>query len=265
MLGDGEIFCSDETFKVMNIRRGKASRTVPIPEIELLDAGHVVGSKMLLYKDLLYTGDFCTRDRFFLKGAKPVKTKTLIIESTFGDPDFQFPSIKEIEKKVKKWITENPKTIWFGYPFGKSQTLTALANQLGVIPYIAGNISKYNELVPSLRYHHMSESVLEKDEFVVIAPTYLKKAFPAEVMGAMGISSAYFSGWAMGWNKFGVDKGFPLSDHCGFDELVEFVKKVDPEKIYIVHGDGEELGAYLRKEGFDAHPFVENTLLNFLG
>lgn len=263
-LGDGEVFCSDETFKVLNIRRGKARRIENISGVQLLDAGHVIGSNMLLYKDTLYTGDFCTRDRFFLTGARPVRAKKLIIESTFGDPNFQFPPLKEITKQIKDWVRENPKTIWFGYPFGKSQTLTALANHLGIIPYAAGNVSKYNELVPSLKYKNLNESVLKEDEFVIIAPTYLKKSFPSEVMRAMNISSGYFSGWAMSWNQLGVDRCFPLSDHCGFDELVDFVKKVDPEKIYIVHGDGEELGAHLREQGFDARSFVENTLLNFI-
>jgi putative mRNA 3-end processing factor len=255
-LGNGKVLCSDETFEVMNIRRGKAKRVDSFSNAELLDAGHVIGSNMLLYKDILYTGDFCTRDRFFLKGAKAVNAKTLIIESTFGDPHYKFPQINEIVRNVKQWVSENPKTIWFGYPFGKSQTLTALANKLGIVPYVAGNVAEYNKLVPSLKYEILSDSVLKKDEFVIVAPTYLKKAFPSEVMGAMGISSAYFSGWAMSWNQLGVDKCFPLSDHCGFDELVDFVKNVDPENILIVHGEGEELASHLREQGFDARPFV---------
>lgn len=262
--GDGHAFCSDETFKVMGVRRGGITRMETPGDLELVNAGHVVGSNMLLYKDLLYTGDFCTRDRFFLKGAKPVPVKTLIIESTFGHPSYRFPSLDDIQSKVKAWVKANPRTIWFGYPFGKAQTLTALANHLGIVPYAAGEVGTYNQLVPGLEYHNLTESVMHQDEFVIIASPSLKKAFPSNVMRALGISGGYFSGWALVRNTLGVDASFPLSDHCGFDELYDFVKKTNPDQVLLVHGDGDALSTRLKQDGFDAHPLVENSLLPFL-
>ena len=35
----------------------------------LIDSGHILGAKGLLFDDVFYTGDICTRDRAFLKAS----------------------------------------------------------------------------------------------------------------------------------------------------------------------------------------------------
>jgi len=62
-----------------------------------------------------------------------------------------------------------------------------------------------------------------------------------------------FSGWAINESfryRGDYDRTFPLSDHCGFDDLVKLVKQVDPEKVYTTHGFDEEFASYL-KESLD--------------
>jgi putative mRNA 3-end processing factor len=44
----------------------------------------------------------------------------------------------------------------------------------------------------------------------------------------------------------------PLSDHCDFRELVDVVKRCNPDKIYTFHGFSEDFALSLRKMGFDA-------------
>jgi Cft2 family RNA processing exonuclease len=77
-----------------------------------------------------------------------------------------------------------------------------------------------------------------------------------------------FSGWAVdGYYAMGrgVDDAFVVSDHADFYELVQTVKKVSPEKVYVWHGFGDEFAAFLRLEGFDAIALKKNqhTLANF--
>lgn len=48
---------------------------------------------------------------------------------------------------------------------------------------------------------------------------------------------------------------FDFSAHSGRKELLQYAKKVDPEKIFLVHGDLDEMSAFhgtLMEEGFDA-------------
>ena len=75
-----------------------------------------------------------------------------------------------------------------------------------------------------------------------------------------------FSGWAQS-SRFAFarqhDYSITLSDHCDYNELVELVKKSNPEKIYTVHGFVEEFANDLSKMGFDAQPLKENSLDEF--
>ena len=77
-----------------------------IDGFSLIDSGHVLGSKGLLFDDIFYTGDICTRDRGFLKAAKIPSCKTLITECTFGLPEFTFPPMDEIQNQVNQLIAD---------------------------------------------------------------------------------------------------------------------------------------------------------------
>ncbi len=251
--GSGELISSDETFEIFQMMGGRSHRVMP-DNVQLLDAGHVVGSKMLLYKDTLYTGDLNTRDRLFIKGAQPVHAKTLIIESTFGAPQYSFPDIDIIIKQVKEWISSHPKSIWFGYPLGKAQMLTAIANDLGITPYTVNSVSTYNKLVPSLKFEGINsfDHPFEMDSFVIIAPPKFAKMIPKQLLSHYNVFTAEFSGWAGKWGRLGCDKAFVLSDHCDFNDLINFVKKVNPDTVFTTHGNSKELAKALISEGFSA-------------
>jgi len=59
-------------------------------------------------------------------------------------------------------------------------------------------------------------------------------------------------------------KRFDFSSHCGRSELFEYIRKVNPEKVFCVHGDHtEEFAAELRHKGFDATaPIANNRIFN---
>jgi putative mRNA 3-end processing factor len=59
-------------------------------------------------------------------------------------------------------------------------------------------------------------------------------------------------------------KRLDFSSHSGKKELFEFVKKVNPERVFCVHGDHtEEFANELRQQGFDAvAPVANNRIFN---
>jgi putative mRNA 3-end processing factor len=59
-------------------------------------------------------------------------------------------------------------------------------------------------------------------------------------------------------------KRLDFSSHVGRDNLIDFIKKLNPEKIYCVHSDNTEgLKEELEKQGFDAvAPSPENRFFN---
>lgn len=243
----------------------------------MLDAGHILGARSLLYADdVFYTGDICTRDRGFLKGAKIPKCKTLITECTFGLPEFSFPSIDETVKKVNGIIAEmyskGKPVILHGYELGKAQTLSYLFGHWEPL-YYHDSVKKINDLhrnygigLKDVIGHLEAEKngLLDKKPWVMIAPPMSNKNnFINQMKLKYGAITIGFSGWAQS-NRFSFarqhDYSIALSDHCDYNDLVNLVKKVNPEKIYTVHGFVDEFANDLVKLGFDAQPLREESL-----
>ena len=77
-------------------------------DFALLDAGHILGAKGLLFGDgIFYTGDISIRERAFMKGAKVPKCKVLVTECTFGMPEYVFPKIEETVRRVNEIISDS--------------------------------------------------------------------------------------------------------------------------------------------------------------
>ena len=68
-------------------------------------------------------------ERTFMKPAFIPKADTLIIESTFGRPEYVFPDFREVIDRTNRIISEMSLVtcgILLGYPLGKAQLLTEL-------------------------------------------------------------------------------------------------------------------------------------------
>ena len=126
--GLGTILASHETREIAKLRGFEFESTDSLENFSLIDSGHILGSRGILFDDIFYTGDICLRDRGFLKAAKIPKCKTLITECTFGLPEFTFPSITQIIEHVNGIIGElyskGKPVILLGYELGKSQTIS---------------------------------------------------------------------------------------------------------------------------------------------
>jgi len=273
----GTIITSKETSEIAKLRGYKIDNFVESRNsFSMIDSGHILGSRGLLFDDVFYTGDICTRKRGFLKGAEIPKCKTLITECTFGLPEFIFPEIEETVKKVNGVISEmydrGTPVLLLGYELGKAQTLSHLFGHWSPL-YYHDSIKRMNDLHRTLGVHLKNaightqaekKGLLEKKPWVMVAP-YMSETTPfiRKMKSKYGAVTISFSGWAQSSKfKFGRrhDYSFPLSDHCGYDDLIDMVKKTMAEKIYTVHGFVNEFAADLCKQGFDAQPLREVSL-----
>ena len=69
------------------------------------------------------------------------------------------------------------------------------------------------------------------------------------------VRTAVLTGWAVDPNcrfRYQTDAAFPLSDHADFTDLVEFVKRVAPKRIFTLHGFAADFAATLRARGVEA-------------
>ena len=278
--GTGTILSSSVTSKIAKLRGYTLENsTETLENFTLVDSGHIFGSMGLLFDDIFYTGDISLRDRGFLKGAKIPKCKTLIMECTFGLPEFILPSVVDIVKQVNEIISnlysKGKPVILLGYELGKAQTISQLFNNWEPIFY-HDSVKKMNDLHRSLgvplkeamgHTEAESEGLLEKKPWVMIAPMMsVKNNFIKHMRLKYDAVTIGFSGWAKS-TKFGFSRGtdysIPLSDHCDYNELLELVKRSEAEKIFTIHGFVDEFSKDLNRLGFSAQPLREASLDNF--
>jgi putative mRNA 3-end processing factor len=257
-----KVLTSWETLLLAKARSRSVGENYEHEKFELLNAGHVLGSRALLYhgsKTVLYTGDFCTRDRHFLKGFKPPDADVLIIETTFGKPEYIFPKFAEtvnnVKKRVGELVEENKNVVLKGYSLGKAQHLCKIAEKFGSQVFVSPAVERINKVhkEAGVKLKDFPVSTGKEKKFVLISP----KDFP-------GATSLTFTGWNA--TLPASKNSFILSDHADFLELFSVVKKVSPEKVFTAHGFADEFARFLRLEGFDASRIVDkqHSLNNFL-
>ena len=277
----GTILSSLETREIANLRGFMMENHVDsLDGFSLIDSGHILGSRGLLFDDIFYTGDICTRKRGFLQGAKIPKCKTLITECTFGLQEFNFPTIDEIKKQVNELISElygkGVPVILMGYKLGKAQTITQLFGHWEPL-YFHDSVKEMNSLHQKLGIplkagvgHSEAEKngLLDKKPWVMVAPLMSSKnKFIQDMKSKYCAVTIGFSGWAQSSRfSFGrrTDYSITMSDHCDFNELVDLVIQSGAEQVFTIHGFVNEFAEYLKKIGINAQPLLENSLDDFI-
>lgn len=229
-------------------------------------AGHILGSAQILAEHqgqrLLYTGDFNLQESATAEKLEIVSADILIMECTYGHPRYQFPARAELIDRLCGWIHAALKNgripVVIGYALGKSQEAMKILADNGFQLCAHGTIMKLVRVYE--RFGHdfgtveplRGSSILEGK--VVVVP---RRAELTRVINRIPNKRTLFlSGWAIheGFKyRCGVDEAIPLSDHADFKGLLEFVRRVNPKKIFITHGPAN-FAVYLRQLGYDAQP-----------
>ncbi len=256
---------SKETAILAGLEGYKEGLCIDDTEIKLHDAGHILGSRQVEVLDgnnVVYTGDIRLRESFFSKGAEILNPDILIIESTFGLPNLVFPPQDEVISSIERWIKANLSigrhVVIGGYELGKSQELTRLVNNMGEVPVVTKEISKYNQIYSDLGVkigEWITAGEQGDDPNVFIVPMRMvRKARAALSVSGRDVATAVATGWAVAYPFKAVDKAFPLSDHADFNELVRYAKESEAKRILVTHGYQKELARWLRKLGLNAQP-----------
>ena len=85
---------------------------------------------------LLYTGDFKTRRSRTAEAVNFLTADTLIMETTFGLPGYEFPNPMEIEGEILRFVNDcfadGETPVLLGYSLGKAQEALALLEENGI-------------------------------------------------------------------------------------------------------------------------------------
>jgi len=248
-------------------------------EVVANDSGHMLGSTQFevrtLEEILVYTGDVNCVETLTTKPANPVKCDVLIIESTYGSPEFVFPERELIYPEVARWaikmVLEEKTPVFNVYSAGKAQEVIRLLNIFTKIPVVAhpavAKISNtYREFGVDLEFISAASEdgcgLLRSGKCVYVAPITAFSDFPKKS------ARAAVTGWAVRFAPRNFDAAFPLSSHADFKQLVDYVMRVKPKRVYSCFGFDAEFSEYLRKKmGVRAQPLQpisQRSLRGFL-
>ena len=230
--------------------------------VELFPSGHMLGAAQILIQNgqrIVYTGDFKLKPGLTTGGAEVPPCDVLIMECTFGKSRYVFPSEDEVKEQLTTFVEsafEDDKIpVLFAYQMGKSQEALKILGDRGYtvcLPRQTMEVVKVYEECGIRFENYEPLSLGNLFGKVVLLPPYLNRTRMIEKIPHR--RTAFLSGWAMDHdcrNRFGVDEAIPMSDHADFNELVQYVEKANPSKVYTIHGS-PDFAKTLRKRGFHA-------------
>jgi putative mRNA 3-end processing factor len=236
--------------------------------VSLHPAGHILGSAQVRVEHRgevwVVSGDYKVAPDRLCTPFEPVRCHTFITESTFGLPIYRWRPESEIYDQINAWWRENQAlgraSVIFGYSLGKAQRILAgLDPTIGPI-YTHSAVETCNAdyratgaPLPTTRTVSDAPPRCDWSRAIMVAPP---AAAGSSWMRRFGESStAFASGWMAirgGRRRQGVDRGFVLSDHADWPELLAAISATEAERVLVTHGYAATLARHLVEKGRDA-------------
>jgi Cft2 family RNA processing exonuclease len=237
-------------------------------QVSFYPAGHVLGSAQMLVEGegtrLLYSGDFKMRGSLSSEEIEVPRADIVVMETTFGRPQFRFPDSREVLDKIGDWcekvLERGSIPAIFCYSLGKGQEVLAGLRERPFPIYLH---TKHGEMAAIYATHGVQfpqysthETGAEIDGVLLCASQCKRSRWWDDLVRRRRVETAYVSGWALGAHprRFGTDAAFPLSDHAGYDDLLEYVRLSGARTVWTTHGYADEFAADLRCRGLEAAP-----------
>ncbi len=239
-------------------------------DLTLLPAGHVRGSAQLLAESdegsLLYTGDFKLRPGLSAEPVAWSPAETLVMETTFGRPEFVFPPTAEVIAGMVEFclgvLDDGGVPVLLGYSLGKAQEILCALASAGLSCEVHPSVAKmtqicsrHGEALPSFAVcRHPSRTAGR----VVLAPPHVRNS--PWVRSIPHRRMAIATGWALkpgALARYQCDAAFALSDHAGYDDLLRYVELVRPRRVLTLHGFAADFARDLRARGVEAWALSE--------
>ena len=229
-------------------------------------AGHILGSSQVRIEHKgevwVISGDYKLTPDATCAPFEPVKCHHFITEATFGLPIYRWQKTEFVFEEINSWWRRNQDkgkaSVLFAYSLGKAQRImNGIDRSIGPI-FTHGAVERltqaYRESGVDLPDTTYVGSVENKKEFVgslVIAPPSAQTS-----VGWLRRFGTHSTGFASGWmavrgarRQRAVDRGFVLSDHADWPELLTAIAGAEAETVYVTHGFSPEVVRWLNENG----------------
>ena len=259
--------------------------------ITLHPAGHCLGSAQTLVtaratgERILYTGDLRWQPSPLNAPAAAVPCDTLVIESTYGHPDYVFPpqeqAIATALRIVAQWREQGALPVVLGWRLGKAQEalhhLLTAGFAVACEPGVYEIARRYEDAGVSIgpspglgdrgaAAYRAFDGHIHDGEVLLFPPGRKTRETinDAQRPAHRPVRCLELTGWVAGkngrpWGRGRPgDAGIPYSDHADFNDLVAYVRAVRPRRVFTVFGF-PDLAAHLRQLGYAAAHLGQNA------
>ncbi len=271
--GNDHYTCCNASIPLMDRRLRVTAKGYPFGEkfrmgdtwVSFHSAGHILGSAQVRVE---HKGEVWVASGDYKRGADPscdpfevVPCDTFISEATFAVPIYNWESGELTAKKIFEWWhsdLERP-SLLFCYALGKAQRILAeLLKFTNRTVFVHGAVESLNEIY--------------RDQNIPILPTKLVTDMPKDYNFAgdliLAPPSAHRSTWmkrfkapqtgfASGWMQLrgarrrrGYEKGFVLSDHADWNDLIKTIEETGARRVFLTHGNTDILEKYLTQKNY---------------
>jgi Cft2 family RNA processing exonuclease len=180
-----------------------------------------------------------------------------------------FPPASEVVAEIIRFcraaLAHNEIPVLLCYSLGKSQELLCSLADSGLEIMVHESILKVTKVCEELgqRFPEYEPFAAEdaRGKVLLCPPSTRKSA----AWGRLDKTrTAVVTGWAVDSScryRYQCDAAFPLSDHADFPDLVEFVERIEPRKVFTLHGFATDFAETLRDLGFDAQALGQDEQL----
>lgn len=237
--------------------------------VSLHPAGHVRGAAQVRVEVdgevWVITGDYKRRADGTCTPFAPVQCDTLVSEATFALPVFRWPSTESVVREISDWWdacrAEGKNAVLCCYSLGKAQRVLAeLGRWRSETVYLHGAAVALTELyreegvsmIPTERVPLVRDERKLEGELVIAPPGAFRSAWMKRLEPC---STGFASGWMMlrgNRRNRGYERGFVLSDHIDWDDLMRTIDETGARQVLLTHGDTHAAVRYLNERGVDA-------------
>ena len=236
-------------------------------------AGHILGSSQVRVE---YAGEVWVASGDYKRDHDPtcepfetVPCDVFVTEATFGTRAYTWQKQANLGSQIYDWWSRNSErgvnSVLFAYSLGKAQRVLGVLEPFTTRPVFCDpSVIELNtcykeqgvRLAPAVCLGGLPDGTTLRGELLLVPQSFLRSPL-ARILGGK-FETAFASGWMAGGRRFGsYNKGFVMSDHADYNDLVRTVLETGARRVYVQHRGQGSLVKHLCSIGLDAAPDFE--------